>query len=133
MTLKQIRLARRVKKLTLQGLRQSEIAQVLRVSKLTVRGYQREQGLPTKVKQMVPAGESLAQALHSLDGLYPTRLPWGPELDPLVADLMLARFKEQHPKLFARTPKYAVAENRAMLCSAMNVKRACYVQGRTVN
>ena len=126
-------LNQRIKRLTRAGWSQTEIAERCGVSRVTVRGYQKLSNLPTLQRKMVPAGESLALALHSLDGLFPNQLHWGPELDAQVADQMLANFRELHPKLFARTAKYAIEEHRVMLRSAMNVKRACGYQCQSVN
>jgi hypothetical protein len=118
-------LVTRIRELTLSGVRQSDIARILCISRITVREYQRELGLPTRQTKMVPSVESYSIILRALDSIFPDGLPFPQELDAPAADKILSALQQRRPSYFKMYTKSNTAEFRQLIESSLFLKRAC--------
>jgi hypothetical protein len=125
MTRKKKLLRQRIKRLSVAGWSQTEIADRCKISRITCRDYQKSLGLPTRQQPKVDAGELYQIILHTLDSIYPKQLPYGAEHDPAFAAAFVAALAARRPSYFAQHSRSNREELTAFVRSSLFIKRSC--------
>jgi hypothetical protein len=123
MTKRQEHLAKRIRELTLAGVKQMHISRILHVSDPTVRKYQKLQSL---FPRYVEPGEALHAALGIVDGTFGCELPFGPQYDVAVATAIVTMLSERYKLVYARATEENLKELCGLVTQALGVKRACF-------